>query len=105
MRSDLSPQAGRGEPSSPTTSFKPSPTPKTWMPGTSPGMAKSMSIDRRSRVLLFKPVVLDDIETGVDQFAAQERQRRIVIEHEVVEGIGDDLGHPDEAGLDVADEE
>ena len=28
--------------------------------------------------------VLDDIEARIDQFAAQERQRRLVIEHEVV---------------------
>src|SRR5215831_17372523 len=79
--------------------------PKTWMAGTSPAMtlvdAYRIEI---SGVLLFQ-AVFEDVEAGVDQFAAQQCQRRLAIEHEVVEGVGQDLGHPDEAGLYVADEE
>ncbi len=50
-------------------------------------------------------VVLDDVEAGIDQLAAQQRQRRAPVEQEVVEGVGEDLGHPDQPGLDIVDEE
>src|SRR3954451_5080085 len=45
------------------------------------------------------------LEAGVDQLALQQIQRRLVIKLQVIEGVGDDLCHPDEASLDVADEE
>src|SRR4051794_4485728 len=45
------------------------------------------------------------VESGIDQFAAQQIKRRLVVEPDVAERIGQDLGHPDQAGLDVADEE
>src|SRR5262249_17792727 len=75
------------------------------MAGTSPAM-KPVKAERiqRSGVLLFETAVLENVETRVDQLAAQKRQRRLVIKFEVVEGVGDDLGHPDQAGLDVANE-
>ena len=41
----------------------------------------------------------------VDELAAQQRQRRAVVEHHIVERVGDDLGDPHQAGLHVADEE
>src|SRR5436305_13488903 len=76
---------------------------KTWMPGTSPGMT-NVGAFKKSGVLLFKPL-LDEVEARIDQFTLQEEQRRPVIEFEVVERIGEDLGHPDQTRLDVADEE
>src|ERR1700733_3051292 len=70
------------------------------MAGTSPAMTKLASIrDRGSSV----PDVL--LEARIDQFALQQRQRRLVVQFEIAEGVGEDLGHPDQAGLDIADEE
>src|SRR5271163_3575376 len=40
-----------------------------------------------SGVLLFEPV-LEDILARIDQFAAQQRQRRLVVKLEVVERVG-----------------
>src|SRR6185437_2248024 len=60
---------------------------------------------QRSGVLLFEAMMLEDVETRIDQFATEQRERRLVVEFEVVEGVGQDLRHPDEAGLDIADEE
>ena len=37
----------------------------------------------------------------VDQLAAQQVQRRSVVEHDVVERIGDDLGDPYQSGLHI----
>src|SRR5258708_21179762 len=45
------------------------------------------------------------LEAGVDQLTLQQIQRRLVIELQVIERIGNNLCHPDEAGLDVADKE
>ena len=45
------------------------------------------------------------LETGIDQFALHQRQRRLVVQLEIAEGVGEYLRHPDQAGLDVADEE
>src|SRR4051812_29286111 len=45
------------------------------------------------------------LEARVDQFALYQGERGLVVELEVAERVGDYLGHPDEAGLDVADEE
>src|SRR6202035_1706047 len=61
-----------------------------------PGMTTLGLHFSRSGVLLFEPVVLDDIEARIDQLALQQIQRRLAVEFEVVEGIGQDLGHPDE---------
>ena len=41
----------------------------------------------------------------VDQLAAQQVQRRLVVELDVVERVGEDLGHPHQAGLHVLQEE
>ena len=41
----------------------------------------------------------------IDQLAAQQIERRLVVELDVVERVGEDLGHPHEAGLHVLDEE
>src|SRR5712672_4448070 len=45
------------------------------------------------------------LEAGVDQLTLQQIQRRLVIELQVIERIGNNLCHPDETGLDVADKE
>src|SRR3974390_1432925 len=80
--------------------------PKTWMAGRRPAQTQLEARDfKRSGVLFLKALVLDDVEARIDQLAAQQSQRRLVIELEVVEGVGEDLGHPDEARLDVAEEE
>src|SRR6267142_506257 len=68
------------------------------MPGTRPGMTLS-SLAQRSRVL---DVLL---ETRIDQFALHQSQRRLVVQLEIAEGVGEDLRHPDQTGLDVTDEE
>src|SRR5450756_2198582 len=92
---------------------------KTWMPGTSPGMTSFLfggithnwrALGRGSGVLFLESVVefepmVDQVEAGIDQFALHQEQRRLVVELEVAERVGQDLGHPDQAGLDVADEE
>src|SRR5882672_6019554 len=44
-------------------------------------------------------------ERRVDQLAAHQRERSLVVELQVVEGIGEELGHPHEPRLHVADEE
>src|SRR5262249_39929520 len=41
----------------------------------------------------------------VDQFAPAEMEWRRVIELHIMEGIGEDLGHPDQSGLHALDEE
>ena len=41
----------------------------------------------------------------IDQLAPHQVERRLVVELDVVERVGDDLGHPHEAGLDVLEEE
>ena len=41
----------------------------------------------------------------VDQLAAQQVERRLVVELDVVERVGEDLGHPHQAGLHVLQEE
>ena len=41
----------------------------------------------------------------IDQLAAQQIKRRLVVELDVVERVGEDLGHPHQAGLHVLDEE
>ena len=41
----------------------------------------------------------------IDQLAAQQVERRLVVELDVVERVGEDLGHPHQAGLHVLDEE
>lgn len=43
--------------------------------------------------------------SGVEALAAEQPQRRAVIEADIVERVGDDLGRPDEAGLHIADDE
>ena len=43
--------------------------------------------------------------TRVDQFAAQQVERRLVVELDIVERVGEDLGHPHQSGLHVLDEE
>src|SRR5258705_10261593 len=48
---------------------------------------------------------IPDVVTGVDQLAAQEVERRFVVEHDVVKRIGDDFRDPYEAGLHVLDDE
>src|SRR5262249_51162673 len=49
--------------------------------------------------------LLLDIEHRVDELAPQQRQRRAVVEQEVVERVGEDLRHPHQPGLHVAQEE
>src|SRR5262249_47444209 len=41
----------------------------------------------------------------IEPFAPHEMERRLVVKLEVVEGVGENLGHPHEPGLHVADEE
>src|SRR5262249_47882057 len=41
----------------------------------------------------------------IDQLAAQQVQRRLVVEFEVVERIGEDLDRPHQTGFHVLDEE
>src|SRR5215218_9985080 len=65
---------------------------RSWMPGTSPGMTPFPST-RRSRVL---DVLL---KTRIDQLALHQRQRRLVVQLEIAEGVGEDFRHPDQAGL------
>jgi len=45
------------------------------------------------------------LETRVDQLALHQGNRRLVVELEIAERVGQNLGHPDQTGLDVADEE
>ncbi len=59
-----------------------------------------------------KPIMTDQapisgvlFQARIDQFAAHQEQRRLVIQLEVAERVGQDFGHPDQAGHDVADEE
>src|SRR5580704_6497688 len=78
--------------------------PKTLMAGTCPAIA-SENLAAHSGVRFFHRLVLEDVETGIDHLAAQQRERGVTIKHEVVEGVGDDFGHPDEARLDIVDEE
>src|SRR5579863_10426252 len=75
------------------------------MAGTSPAMTCQRHLSLASGVLFDELVLLDDIEARIDQLATQQRERRLAVEFEGVEGVGEDLGHPDEAGFDVADEE
>ena len=42
---------------------------------------------------------------GLDQLAAQQVERRLVVELDVVERVGEDLRHPHQPGLHVLDEE
>ena len=44
-------------------------------------------------------------EAGIDQLAAQQEQGRLVVEPEIAERVGQNLRHPDQAGLHVADKE
>ena len=41
----------------------------------------------------------------IDQLAAQQVERRLVVELDVVERVGEDFGHPHQPGLHVLDEE
>ena len=42
---------------------------------------------------------------GIDQLTFHEIERRLVVEHDVVERIGHDLGHPYQACLDILQKE
>ena len=42
---------------------------------------------------------------GVDQLALEQEQRGFVVQHDVMEGIGQDFGHPNQTGLYIFDEE
>jgi len=44
-------------------------------------------------------------DTGIDQFAPQQRERRSVVKLNVMERVGQDFGGPDQAGLYVFDQE
>jgi hypothetical protein len=41
----------------------------------------------------------------IDQLAFHQVERRLPIEHDVMEGIGDNLRHPNQAGLHIFQEE
>src|SRR6516165_12113366 len=41
----------------------------------------------------------------IDEFAAQKRKRRLVVQLDVVKRIGEDFGRPYQTGLDVFDQE
>src|SRR5207245_7065486 len=64
-----------------------------------PAMTALLDQAKNSRVL---DVLL---QARIDQLAPHQSQRRLAVQLEVAEGIGEDLGHPDQTGLDVADEE
>src|SRR5215207_5438495 len=66
------------------------------------GCGRPQPLFSRERISRVLDVLL---EAGIDQLALQKGQRCLPVQFEVVEGVGDDLGHPDEARLDVADEE
>jgi len=44
-------------------------------------------------------------DVRIDQFAAQQGKRRLVIKFDVVKRIGENLARPHQAGLHVLDEE
>ena len=44
-------------------------------------------------------------EYRVDEFTAQKIERRLVVELDIVEGVGDDLCHPDQASLHILQKE
>src|SRR6267143_6870341 len=45
------------------------------------------------------------LEARIDQLALHQVQRGLVVQSEIAERVSQDLGHPHQAGLDVADEE
>src|SRR4249920_3999365 len=45
------------------------------------------------------------LQARIDQLALQKEQRRLVVEPEVAERVGQDFRHPDKTRLDVTDEE
>lgn len=49
--------------------------------------------------------MLADVDHGVEEFSAQQGQGGAPIEENVMEGIGEDLAHPNDAGDDVLYEE
>src|SRR3954451_1090702 len=50
-------------------------------------------------------VVPVGVQARIDQLPAHQVKRRLVVELDIVERVGEDLGRPYQAGLDVLDEE
>src|SRR5262249_40975294 len=81
------------------------------MAGTCPAIPTR--IDRGSRVdsayrhgfIVIYEIVIDEIETRVNQFASQQRSWRFVVKLDVMERVGENFCGPNQACLHVFDDE